>query len=387
MPSVPRIVVVDPAYEVARIVRGALALLDRQHILIEVPTAEDALQEVLRSAITLVVTAYRIPGHMHGVDLAKQIAHESLGTPVIVLADDEDPQIDAAALAEAPFLYFMRPVTEPFLRGLRIALDGEVAVEAEEAKPAALVDLGPVPPVDLEELRGILGSLMRDVGAMAVILADRTGRVLVEAGAAGYIDRETLAVVLGPSFARSADISPLVGGDAWTMQYYDGERFDVFGLALGIHYFMCLIFEGSNRGAFGAVTMFGRRAADQMIDMIGEAAYLTKKSEPMPLPKESLPKEKEPVKAPQAAAQPVRKTQETARREVVVEPPPPPRQPILEPVNNFDAEALFGQAVDVGLADSLFDESTLSDLAASLAADDGERVGYDEAIDMGILGE
>ena len=52
MPSVPRIVVVDPAYEVARIVRGALsACSDRQHILIEVPTAEDALQEVLHSAI------------------------------------------------------------------------------------------------------------------------------------------------------------------------------------------------------------------------------------------------------------------------------------------------------------------------------------------------
>ncbi|RPJ02451.1 MAG: DNA-binding response regulator [Chloroflexi bacterium] len=382
MPSVPRIVVVDPAYEVARIVRGALALLDRQHILIEVPTSEDALQEVLRSSINLVVTAYRIPGHMHGVDLAKQIAHESLGTPVIVLADDEDPQIDAAALAEAPFLYFMRPVTEPFLRGLRIALDGEVAVEAEETKPAVVADLGPVPPVDLEELRGILSSLMRDVGAMAVILADRTGRVLIEAGAAGYIDRETLAVVLGPSFARSADISPLVGGDAWTMQYYDGERFDVFGLALGIHYFMCLIFEGSNRGAFGAVTMFGRRAADQMIDMIGESAYLTKKPEPMP-----LPKEKEPVKAAPVAAQPVRKTQEMARREVVVEPPPPPRQPMLEPVSNFDAETLFGQAVDVGLADSLFDENALSDLAESLAAGEGERVGYDEAIDMGILGE
>ena len=188
-----------------------------------------------------------------------------------------------------------------------------------------------------------------------MILADRTGRVLIETGAAGYIDRETLAVVLGPSFARSAEISPLVGGDAWAMQYYDGERLDVFGLALGIHYFMCLIFEGSNRGAFGAVTMFGRRAADQMIDMIGEAAYLTKKSEPMPLPKEQEPV-REAVMPADNRLQPSRKkvSQETAALERCLN--SPPGEPMLEPVTDFDPEALFGQAVDVGLADSLFDE-------------------------------
>jgi CheY-like chemotaxis protein len=379
MSSVPRIVIVDPAYDVARIVRGALTLLSRQHILIEMPTAEDALEEVVRSSIDLVVTAYRIPGKLHGVDLAQQICHASLGTPVIVLADEQDPQIDPAALAEAPFQYFVRPVAEPFLRGLRVALDGEAAVEVEETQSTPGADLGPVPAIDIAELRGIIGSLVRDVGAMGAVLADRTGRILFETGAIGYIDRETLAVILGPSFAHAANISPLVGGDAWAMQYYDGERLDVFGLALGTHYFMCLIFEGSNRGAFGAVTMFGRRAADQMIDMIGEAAYATKKPEPLP-----PPKEKEPVQVPAAAA-PQEKVEEAAELEVLFE--AQPGEAGLELVADFDPEALFGQSIDEGLADSLFDPDALGDLAASIAASEGERVGYDEAIDMGILDE
>jgi CheY-like chemotaxis protein len=385
MPSAPRIVVVDPAYDVARIVRGALTLLNRQHILIEVPTAEDTLEEVRHSAIDLVVTAYQIPGKMHGIDLAQQICHESLGTPVIVLADEGDPQIEAEALGEAPFQYYVRPVAEPFLRGLRIALDGEAAVQAEDVQAAPLSsDLGPVPNINVDELRGIIGSLVRDVGAMGAVLADRTGRVLIETGAIGYIDRETLSAILGPSFAQAAQISPLVGGDAWAMQYYDGERLDVFGLALGIHYFMCLIFEGSNRGAFGAVTMFGRRAADQMIDMLGEAAYAAKKPEPLP-----LPKEKEPAPAPPApVARPQERQQrveEVAALEALFD--EQPGEPMLEPVADFDPDALFGQAIDQGLADSLFDENALSDLAASIAASEGERVGYDEAIDMGILDE
>ena len=209
------------------------------------------------------------------------------GTPVIVLADEGDPLLEPQALKDAPFQYYMRPVAEPFLRGLRIALDGEEAIAVEEHEAKSEMDLGPVPAIDVARLRDIVASLTRDVGAMGIILADRTGRILIDQGATGYVDREKLAAILGPSFGRSAEVSPLVGGNAWTMQYYDGERLDVFGLALGVHYFMCLIFEGSSR-AFGSVTVFGRRAADQIIEMIGDAAYLVKKPESLPLPKQEV---------------------------------------------------------------------------------------------------
>jgi len=379
MPSIPRIVVVDASPVIARIIHGALALLSRQYILIEVPTGEDAWQEVQRSEVALLVTAYRIPGEMDGVQLANRINHESLRTPVIVLAEESDPRLDPQSLEEAPFQYFVRPVAEPFLRGLRIALDGEAAVAAEKTEPAPEADLGPIPSINVNKLRDIVVPLMRDVGAMGVILADRSGRVLIDQGATGYIDREKLAVIMGPAFARSADVSPLVGGNAWAMHYYDGERLDVFGLALGIHYFMCLIFEGSNRGAFGAVTMFGRRAADQMIEIIGEAAYHLKATEPLPPPKEPVA---EVVQAPP------RKRKKTAEiKEVPAPAEKHPVEPPAEPVTAIDVDALFRQSIDEGLAASMFDPGALSDLAASLMSDEEERVGYDEAIDMGILDE
>jgi CheY-like chemotaxis protein len=380
MPSIPRIVVVDASPVIARIIHGALALLSRQYILIEVPTGEDAWEEVQRSDAALLVTAYQIPGEMNGIQLATRISHESLGTPVIVLAEENDPRLDRQALEGAPFQYFVRPVGEPFLHGLRIALDGEAAVAAEETEPASETDLGPIPPINVNKLRDIVVPLMRDVGAMGVILADRTGRVLIDQGATGYIDREKLAVIMGPAFARSADVSPLVGGNAWTMQYYDGERLDVFGLALGIHYFMCLIFEGSNRGAFGAVTMFGRRAADQMIEMIGDAAYLIKTPEPLP------PEEPEPVA--EVVEPPVRKRKKTEEVPAALVPEKTrPVEPEAEPIAAIDVDALFRQNIDESLAASMFAPEALSDLAASLIPDEEERVGYDEAIDMGILDE
>ncbi len=383
MPSIPRIVAVDPGYEIARIVRGAMALLDRQAILVEVPTADDALAEVQQSDVQLVITAYHLTGSANGIELATHIVHETLGTPVIVLADALDPVSDQSSLTDAPFQVFVRPAVDGFLRGLRMALDGESPAITEEQVIAPAADLPPVPAVDNDMLRDTAVGLMRDVGAMGIIVADRTGRVLVDQGATGYVDRERLAAILGPSFAQAAEIGDLIGGDAWTMQYYDGDRLDLFGLALGIHHFMCLVFEGSNRGAFGAVTMFGRRAADQIIEMIGEAAYRGVEPPVSVAPVIDERGSSEQFEEEEFYAEP---EEEVAALEALFDEEPTPEVE-FGPASDIDLDVLFGQGVDEGMADSFFDLDGLSDLVESLPSEDGSRVGYDEARDMGIIDE
>ncbi len=376
MRSIPRIVVVDAVGEVARIVRGALALLNRQSVLVEVPSSAEALAEVENAAIDLVVTAYQIPGPMHGIELADHIAHQSLGTPVIVLAEEDDPQPDPQTLENAPFQYFVRPVAEPFLRGLRIALDGEAAVAAQEQRAAPAVDYGPLPPIDTEKVREMVIDLIRDVGAMGIIVADRNGRVLVDEGATGYIDRETLAAILGPMFARVVEISPLIGEPAGALHYYSGERLDVYSLALGYHYLMFLVFEGENRRAMASVMLYGRQAANQLIEMMGEDAYRLQRAETQPAA------EKTPAQAP-----PPEPHAEPTAPAPAPQSAPTPTPPSEEPVPDLDVEALFSQPIDEGLADSLFDPEELSNLAETIDADDEAHVGYDEAVDMGILDE
>lgn len=373
MSSVPRIVIVDAVGDIVRIVRGALALMNRQFILVEVLSPDAALEEVANSHVDLVVTAYQLPGEEDGIVLANRVVHESLDTPVIVMAQEGDPVPETTA--NLPCQYFVRPTVEPFLRGLRVALDGETAAAPIVSDGVMSgVDLGPIPPVDLNPIRDVIVGLIRDVGAMGIILADRSGRVLIDEGATGYIDRETMAAVMGPMLARVADIGPLVGGRAWSMHYYNGERLDVYGLALGVHFLLGLIFEGTNRRAMAAVMLYGRKAADQIIDMIGEDAFQ--------------------VGEAQAQAELEVQLPEAAREEAVdiqlpAEPVPSPADKLtstmLEPLPDLDVDALFGQGIDESEADSLFDPDEISSLAASIDADDDERVGYDEAIDMGIL--
>ena len=374
MASIPRLVVVDPRHEIARIVRGAMALLARQVVLVDVPDAAEALDEIERVQVDLLVTAATLPGEMDGLELADQVSHLSLATPVIVLASQDDPRPDLARLEQAPFQYFVRPVAEPFLRGVRIALDGLAAVGSVEAPAAPDASMAEVPRVDLKALRALMLPLMRDVGAMGVILADRLGRVLVDEGATGYLDRERLAALLGPSFGRTGQVAELVGGRPWAMQYFDGERIDVYALSLGLHYFLCLLFEGSNRAAMGAVAVYGRRAANRMVELMGDAAFAAPEIAAV-----------EPASEPAAAIAPIPAPAAVADRAARAEADELPLEPL--PDEAFDPDTLFAQPVDEALADTLFDPVTLSDLAASFDEDGDGREDLEAARDLGLIGD
>jgi predicted regulator of Ras-like GTPase activity (Roadblock/LC7/MglB family) len=375
MTSIPRLVVVDPQHEIARIVRGAVALLARQVVLVDVPDAAEALEEIDRVQVDLLVTAATLPGEMNGLELADAVSHMSLATPVIVLATQDDPRPDPDWLRQQPFQYFVRPVAEPFLRGMRIPLDGLPVVHSDEAQTASQELTDDVPRVDLKALRALMLPLMRDVGAMGVILADRLGRVLIDEGATGYLDRERLAALLGPSFGRMGQVAELVGGRPWAMQYIDGERIDLYALSLGLHYFLCLMFEGSNRAAMGAVAVYGRRAAERMIEVMGEAAFAVPEPAPTALELETeRPREAAPAPvAPAERAAPVEANDE------------PPLDPL--PDDAFDPDALFSQPVDEALADSMFDPDTLGELAESFGEDGSGRVDLDAARDLGLIGD
>lgn len=384
----PRIVVADPTPMLARVARGALALLDRAHVLIEVPSAEMALNEVTGGRVALVLAVYQLPD-LDGIQLARRIRDAVPDMPVMVLADADDPLPPPEALAEAPCRLYVRPAAEAFLRGLRAALDGETAATLDAAAPVTDETLGPVPPVEIAPVRSAVTSMMRDVGALGALVADRTGRIVLELGATGALDRAALAGIAGASLTRTAPMGALVGGNVWTMHYYDGERFDVFVLALGLHYFLALIFDGANRSAFGPVTMYGRRVADQIIRTLGDAAYRIGPSQADGVGGGGLGQETGQAETParsrtrraerQSPAPTVPATRETAN------PPASRRSPRAEkPAENptipsaIDLDALFGQPVDEELAERLFDPDELGQLAAALGDDDAEQIGYED---------
>src|SRR5689334_12549522 len=339
-PTNPRIIVVDDNKGIYNIVRASLELLGRKPRLIETQTSDDALMELRISSPDLLVTAQTIGGSSFGPILALSAKRELAALPVIVLGNETDPEMDEETLAQSPFMYLRRPLPpESFIRALRVSLDGP---EAGSPQVTQEDTLGPVPIIDIDKVRPLLFQVMRDVGAMAAVLADRNGKVISYEGAAGYVDRDLLAATLGPSFATTTRILSVLGEQPRVLKYYDGDKLDLFGLAVGLHYFVTLVFDNKAGANLGNVKRYGGTAINSMLEIIGaDIAYAVKPASVVPIP----PPAPNPQPPAPAKGRKRRTTQEMAA--VVAEPAKPakrtepePSKPMFEPIANFDPSLL-----------------------------------------------
>jgi DNA-binding NarL/FixJ family response regulator len=383
MGASPRIITVDPTGTIARIVRAAMDLVGRQVILVDMSSGREALEEIKSRPCQLVVTNVELDHDIKGYQLAIEVRQSSPNTHVIILADIDDPELDPEDIAGSPFVYLHRPVDiYQFLRVLIAGLDGGDIFAALQPPSSTstvpqLRDMGDVPHLDVEAARVSIDKLLTDVGAMAIVLANRRGEVLLERGAVGYLDREKLAGALLPMVTTSIDMSELVGGRSSTLQFYDGEEYDVFVLSVGIHHFLCLVFDGSagNR-QFGAVNRFGRRAAEDLIVLLGTSAFTFQKPKP--------PQVEAPKKGKQAAAQQTQEIFEPIARAAEVKVPEP--EPLrLEPISDLDF-SIFDQLQNVSAdaADDLFSLDKLAELASETLRTGGP-IDFDKAQQMGIM--
>ena len=354
-------------------------------IKVDVRDAETALAEMQRGGGQLLVTSLRLHGARNGIDFAVSVRQAFADVAVLVLGDVDDPiEQDADLQATVPFAYLHRPVEgAQFIRVLAQGLGKEVpAVRGSSAaQPEAETDFGVIPPLDMKVAERVVNTLLVDVGAMAIVVANRAGDVLLERGAVGYLNREQLASALLPMVKTNIDMGRLVGGQPAALQFYDGDTYDVFVLSIGFHHFMCLVFDGQvGSRQFGAVNRFGRRAAEDLIALLGINAFA--------LAPAKAPATPEPV-APAAEAPLAEPIIERAKAWVQVEhellPEPEPIR--LEPVENFDLN-LFDDMqlgeLDLSAADDLFNPETLAEIANETRRERGPLT-YDEARELGII--
>lgn len=386
MAPLPRILTVDPTGAVARVVRAALHLIDRPVVQVDVPGGAEALEEVYRGEFRLVVSTLNIGESMKGFELAIRVKQAQPDTGMVLLADVHDPEeLDQETRDASPFVYLRRPIDpHRFLRVLLAALDNkDVLAAAYTSSPtnheSAAVHAGNIPTLDIHAAQSIVDAVLTDVGAMAIVVANRAGEVLLERGAVGYVDREQLTSVLLPTIHSVMEISPLVGGRTSALQVFDGDTYDIYVLSVGYHHFMCLIFDGQIGGRqLGAVNRYGRRASEDLIALIGATAL-------------QIDRSAQPELAVPTIAEPEEETIEPAAvraEEWGAEPELPEPEPLkLDPIENLDLN-LFDQKqlakLDVSLADDLFNPETLAEIANETRRDRGP-LSYDEARELGII--
>ncbi|MGH2621252.1 MAG: response regulator transcription factor [Anaerolineales bacterium] len=253
--ATPRILIVDTDHQVSNTLRSSLLLSGQRTIIIEAPSGEEALLEVTRGGIDLLVTDLSLPG-MSGLELLERVRKVNPEARAIVVTGrpTEEARRRAAELGVIAFLN--KPIrTSHFLeavsRGLSLASrNGAEAAESER-----------------EFVAEWLMAMQRELGAEATFLLDQRGGIVVEAGQIDAVDLRSAIPALISARTAGQKISELLKSKAPTnFMYFDGERYDVYLTSAGTEHALVIVFEAM-KGAkqIGAVLQYSRQAASDLV--------------------------------------------------------------------------------------------------------------------------
>ena len=262
MPGVapPRILIVDDQRDITRMLRIAVEALGRGYLVSDVPSAEEALLEVRRAPVDLLITDLRLPG-ITGLELIKRLRNLASKAHMIVISAHAD-EATRAECRRLGAIFFPKPLSlDAFLTTVQQAV-------SERAKPAAPEPAATDDPSG--DISDRLTRLRRDLGALAVFLIDLDGQITVRAGDVNRLDMEAVLTPLMSAFSASLKVSRALGALVpANVHFFDGDVHDVYVANVGQQFALAIIFSGE-RGAMqmGPVMRYGRQCADDLLNLI-----------------------------------------------------------------------------------------------------------------------
>jgi CheY-like chemotaxis protein len=259
----PRILLVEDQREVSRMLRTSLELSGRGYIVIDVPSAEDALFELGRGPVDLLVTDVVLPG-ISGIDLITKTRQLNPDAQVIVITGHQSQEIKDRAEALGVFAFITKPiVTSYFLEAVEHSL-------ATREYPIALVKIQeeriPLMEKCLEEIR-------LELGAEATLLLDERGKIVVQTGDIGGLDFEGSLPTIMAAFSAGLKTSNLLGSLLpGNIQYFDGDAHDLYLTNVGAFFALLIIIRSDQEYVkMGAVVHYGRKAAGELVDILSSS--------------------------------------------------------------------------------------------------------------------
>lgn len=402
MSSLPRVITVDPTGIIAQQVRAAFELMDYLVVQIDVPGPTEALEELERGGIDTVISAWNPGNGMQGWELAAKLKQINEDVKIMLLGEKEDTELDEEMLEQSPFIYLKRPFDIPqLIRVLKAAVTPggdifaarDVVTSGGGGATSERVDLGPIPSVDEERAGQVMQALLTDLNPLAAMLATRKGETVVGRTTMGDIDYDYMTGLFGDTTNLTIEMRDITGGNTQVFQFYDGDTYDVFMLSVGLHHFLIIVFDGADGAKqLGAVSRYGRRHAEDLVAVIGPAAFLIQRSveeEEEEEPQVRRRSEQARKSATQEMAVPELARAELGNSGDADEEEEPAEMvssiPQLEAIadDEFDADALFGDDFDEAAADDMFSLDALGEIAT----DEGKKgtLDWDKAKELGIL--
>jgi CheY-like chemotaxis protein len=174
--SEKRVLIVDDSKDIGRMIAAALGTLDPSVQVKMMSSAEEAVLEITRTTFDLLVIDIRLPG-ISGLDLTRRIRSRNPNLKIVQISAIDDPQIADEALKAGANSFFHKPISmSEFLKttasylGLRTS-DSDVQISVEfqaEGQTGRMAE--------------VLNAARKAVGALAVVMCDSHGALVMQAG-------------------------------------------------------------------------------------------------------------------------------------------------------------------------------------------------------------
>jgi len=232
-----RVLIVDDHQEIRTVLRANLETLGLDLDLVDVPSGEEAIVEVVGTGIDLLIADVGLPG-LSGLELVRKLktTYEEMQVIIITGMDDDDVHQDIADLD--PEAFFLKPLKMPeFLNAVRktMGLD-PVEEDLEEFVKLTKKVLHPDVTSRIADLRG-------ELGAISIMVIESRGVIAAETGIVPDTVYESHVMpLLLTTFKTTNKISYYLGNESpESVWYFSGEKYDLFWSHINSIYGMIII--------------------------------------------------------------------------------------------------------------------------------------------------
>lgn len=254
MPS-PRVIIVETDHLVSNTLRASLQNSGQPFTIIDAPSGEEALLELARGGVDLLVTDLELPG-ISGLELLERWRASDPKTHSIVVTAEPTREAQEKAHELGVIAFLRKPIrTSHFLEAVSRALQlkGDNGAGATEEEKQFVAEW--------------LMSMQHELGAEATFLLDSAGEIIVEAGELAEVDLREALPSLMRAFEAGIEISELLEtGVPANFMYFDGDRYDFYLASAGAEHALVIVFKAkSGAKQIGAVLQYCRKAATDLV--------------------------------------------------------------------------------------------------------------------------
>ncbi|MCK6629987.1 MAG: response regulator [Anaerolineae bacterium] len=260
-----RILIVDDEESILTVLKNSLKKVEADYQVVTVKDGFTALDQLRLQPFDLVISDYNM-ADMDGLELLEAIHYLQPTTPLIMITAYGSDTLQA----EAHHLHVYRYLTKP----LDISAFRQIVQEALGDRPVSRPKITMLSDEQYHQLSRLLESLLKEVSAGYIFLADAHGRTIAAVGRKTDLPMEQIASLLSSGIATLAEAGRALDGeaDAISLTYREGKNEYLYAVNIGQQFLLILMIKrGPYSSRLGSVWYYAQQTAVSLRDTLSQS--------------------------------------------------------------------------------------------------------------------